>query len=106
MKLTIIMPVYNEEATLSEILRQVRAVELESIDKESIAVDDGSEDGSRAILEQEAKQGDLRLFHHDRNQILSSLEEIAARHPRLIYLSHGRAISGEELTSFLDQNKK
>ncbi|MFN2166847.1 MAG: glycosyltransferase family 2 protein, partial [Anaerolineae bacterium] len=47
MKLSIVMPVYNERETLKEILRQVRAVELPDIEKEILAVDDGSTDGSR-----------------------------------------------------------
>ncbi|HFD38907.1 MAG TPA: glycosyltransferase, partial [Anaerolineae bacterium] len=57
-KLSILMPVYNEEATLREILRQVRAVDLPGIEKEIIVVDDGSTDGSREILAEEAQAGD------------------------------------------------
>jgi len=68
MKLSIIMPVYNEEATLSEILSQVRAVELPDIEKEIIVVDDGSTDKSRSILDQEAEAGDLLVFSHDQNR--------------------------------------
>ena len=68
MKLSIIMPVYNERETLREILSQVRAVDLAGIDKEIVAVDDGSTDGSRDILAQEAAVGDLQVFYHDVNQ--------------------------------------
>jgi glycosyltransferase involved in cell wall biosynthesis len=68
MKLSIIMPVYNEHETLSEILRQVRTVELPGIEREIIAVDDGSTDGSREILAREAQAGDLRVLYHDRNR--------------------------------------
>ena len=68
MKLSIIMPVYNEHETLREILCQVRSVELPGIEKEILVVDDGSTDGSREILAQEAQAGDLRVFYHDRNQ--------------------------------------
>jgi glycosyltransferase involved in cell wall biosynthesis len=46
-KLSIVIPVYNEAATLREITRRVVAVEL---DKELIYVDDGSSDGSREQL--------------------------------------------------------
>jgi len=67
-KLSIIMPVYNERDTLREILHQVRAVELPGIDKEILAVDDGSTDGSRDILAEEAAAGDLKVFYHDLNQ--------------------------------------
>ncbi|MGD9146955.1 MAG: glycosyltransferase family 2 protein [Anaerolineae bacterium] len=68
MKLSIIMPVYNERETLSEILSQVRAVELPDVEKEILVVDDGSTDGSREILDQEASTGDLRVFYHERNK--------------------------------------
>jgi glycosyltransferase involved in cell wall biosynthesis len=68
MKLSIIMPVYNEHETLREILRQIRAVDLPGIEKELLAVDDGSIDGSRDILAEEADAGDVRAFYHDVNR--------------------------------------
>ena len=68
MRLSIIIPVYNERETLSEILRQVRAVELPDLEKEILVVEDGSTDGSRDILDMEAKAGDLRVFYHDQNR--------------------------------------
>jgi glycosyltransferase involved in cell wall biosynthesis len=67
MKLSIIMPVYNEQETLHEILDQVRAVELPEIEKEILVVDDGSTDGSPQILAEEAEVGDLLVLHHDKN---------------------------------------
>ena len=63
--LSVIMPVYNERETLSEILAQVRAVGLE---KEIVVVDDGSTDGTRAILREEEKKGDLKVFYHEVNK--------------------------------------
>ena len=68
MKLSIVIPVYNEEATLQEILQQVRSVDLSGIDKEILVVDDGSTDRSRTILEQEAEAGDLQVLFHSENQ--------------------------------------
>ena len=47
MKLSVLIPVYNEEATLEEVIRRVRAIQLP---KEIILVDDGSKDRSREIL--------------------------------------------------------
>jgi glycosyltransferase involved in cell wall biosynthesis len=47
MKLSVVMPVYNERATLREVVQKVLAVSLEI---ELICVDDGSRDGSREIL--------------------------------------------------------
>src|SRR5258708_35906848 len=47
MKLSVVMPVYNERATLREVVSRVLAVPL---DIELICIDDGSRDGSREIL--------------------------------------------------------
>jgi glycosyltransferase involved in cell wall biosynthesis len=47
MKLSVVMPVYNEHGTLREVIARVLAV---SLDIELICVDDGSTDGSREIL--------------------------------------------------------
>ena len=49
MKLSVVMPVYNERATLREVVLKVLSVSLEI---ELICVDDGSRDGSREILAQ------------------------------------------------------
>jgi glycosyltransferase involved in cell wall biosynthesis len=53
-KLSVVVPVYNERATLREILRRVVAVPL---DKEIVLVDDCSNDGSREILAELEKSG-------------------------------------------------
>ena len=47
MKLSVVMPVYNERATLRTVVERVLAVPL---DLELLCVDDGSQDGSREIL--------------------------------------------------------
>ena len=64
LKLSVIMPVYNERETMAQILKRVRAVDLE---KEIIVVDDGSTDGTRDILRQEEQKGDLKVFYHPQN---------------------------------------
>src|SRR5579864_5338588 len=53
MKLSVVMPVYNEQATLREVIERVLAV---GIDIELICVDDGSKDRSREILAELQKQ--------------------------------------------------
>jgi glycosyltransferase involved in cell wall biosynthesis len=80
MKLSIIMPVYNECETLSEILGQVRAVELANIEKEIIVVDDGSTDGSRDILTEEAKARDLLVLYHKQNRGKGAAVRTAIEH--------------------------
>jgi len=47
MKLSVVIPVYNEAATIAELISRVQAVD---IPKEIIAVDDGSTDGSSDVL--------------------------------------------------------
>jgi glycosyltransferase involved in cell wall biosynthesis len=80
MKLSVIMPVYNERETLREILRQVRAVELPDTEIEILAVDDGSTDGSREVLSDEAQAGDLRVFYHEKNRGKGAAVRTAIEH--------------------------
>jgi len=56
-KLSIIIPVYNERTTIREVIARVRAVELEGVEKELVVIDDGSTDGTGEILRQYAGQG-------------------------------------------------
>ena len=67
MKLSIIVPVYNERNTIQEILRRVRAVDIGEITKEIIVVDDGSTDGTGDILKLE-DDSTTRVLRHDRNR--------------------------------------
>ena len=65
MKLSIIIPVYNEEQTISEIVERVRAVDLPGIEKEIIIANDGSSDGTRAAIERSGWVGDPRITIHE-----------------------------------------
>jgi len=58
MKLSVVIPVFNEKATIHEILRRVRAVDLP---KEIIIVDDFSTDGTREILQELGSDPDLKV---------------------------------------------
>ena len=64
MYVSVVMPVYNEERHLPEILQRVRAVPVE---KEIICVDDCSRDATWSILQQEAEHADTRIFQHPQN---------------------------------------
>jgi glycosyltransferase involved in cell wall biosynthesis len=63
-KLSVVIPVYNEEQWVRELVRRVQAV---PIPKEIIMVDDCSTDGTRAIL-QELASDEVRVFYQPRNQ--------------------------------------
>ena len=83
MKLSVVMPVYNERATLAEIVERVRAVDLTidpqginpvlkgplRIELEIVIVDDGSTDGTREILRGwlDHPHPDLRIIFHPQN---------------------------------------
>jgi len=62
MRLSIIIPCYNERATIRQALERVRALPL---DKEILVVDGRSTDGTAEILREEEKRGDLRLFFQE-----------------------------------------
>ncbi|MCS6952469.1 MAG: glycosyltransferase [Bryobacterales bacterium] len=70
MKLSILVPVYNERAVVERSLRQVLEAPLpEQMDRELIVVDDCSTDGTSAILERLASsEPRIRLLRHDVNR--------------------------------------
>ncbi len=65
MKLSVVIPVYNEVKNVAEILRRVQATGLAS---EIVVVDDCSQDGTRPILQQMDGKNRIRVLLHDRNQ--------------------------------------
>lgn len=65
MKLSIIIPVYNESGSIAELLNGINAVKLDCIDKEIIIVDDFSTDGSREIIKN--SRGDYVKIFQDKN---------------------------------------
>lgn len=64
MKLSIVIPAYNEEATIEAIVRRVQAVDLGPVDKEIIVVNDGSRDGTEQVLK---GLSGIRHVSHERN---------------------------------------
>lgn len=68
MKLSVIMPAYNEQATIRLIVDRVLAVDLGPVEKELVIVDDGSKDGTRDILKTLDGQRGVRVFMQPFNQ--------------------------------------
>ncbi len=67
MKLSVVVPVYNEKNTIEEIIRRIKAVE--DIDKEIILVNDASKDGTTEILKKlESEQPDLKIIYKEVNE--------------------------------------
>jgi len=64
-KLSIVIPVYNEKDTIEKVIRKVLQVEI-GLEKEIIVVDDGSQDGTRQILEN-LHQENIKTAFHSRN---------------------------------------
>ena len=81
MRLSVIIPVYNEIGTIAEILRRVRAVDLTvpvgygpedgttvKFEREVVIVDDGSSDGTREYLHTLADEENIIIALHEHNQ--------------------------------------
>ena len=81
MKLSVIIPAYNEIETISEIVARVRTVNLDvkiwsdqahnetiTLEREVVIVDDGSVDGTRDILQTLQEQPEVQVIFHEKNQ--------------------------------------
>lgn len=66
MKLSVLIPVYNEVETLNDLIGRVQAV---PVDKELIMVDDCSTDGTRDLLKRTFGEGkgNVKVFYHEKN---------------------------------------
>ena len=64
--LSVIVPVFNERTTLTEIVRRMRAVDL-PMDREIVVVDDGSSDGSDKVLSA-IEDSTVRVLRHPGNE--------------------------------------
>jgi glycosyltransferase involved in cell wall biosynthesis len=93
MRLSVIVPVYNEVETIAEILRRVRAVDLSvpvgygpengcvvELQREVVVVDDGSSDGTREILAHWADDPHVEVIYHEKNQGKGAAVRTGLRH--------------------------
>lgn len=65
-KLSVIIPVYNEERTISDVINEVKKVKIKGIAKEMIVVDDSSTDNTKSILKK-IKDKSIKIFYHKKN---------------------------------------
>ncbi len=66
MKLSIVMPVYNEIKTIAIIIDQVMKVDIGPLEKEVIIIDDGSNDGTREYLKT-IQNPQIQVIYHEKN---------------------------------------
>ncbi len=100
MKLSVLIPCYNERETIREIVARVRAVDMHmrvrdgrfglpvapdgtvelTVEKEIVIVDDGSQDGTRDILPELAALPDVFVHYHERNRGKGAAVRTAIEH--------------------------
>jgi glycosyltransferase involved in cell wall biosynthesis len=65
MNITVLIPVYNEINTIQEIIQRVQSMDVA---REILIIDDGSQDGTRDLLQKMDAQNGIRVILHERNQ--------------------------------------
>lgn len=66
MKLSVVIPCYNEKDTIYEIVQRVKAIDVENL--EIIVVDDASQDGTKDILDEKVSVLVDKIIHHEKNR--------------------------------------
>jgi len=64
--ISIVVPVYNEERTVAEVIERLLAIDLPA-PREILVVNDGSTDGTREVLDRIPARPELRIIHAERN---------------------------------------
>ena len=77
MKLSIIIPVYNEKNTILSVLDKIKKADIGDVDKEIIIVDDKSTDGTREILN---RLNGYKIYYHDINKGKGGAIKTALKH--------------------------
>jgi len=67
MKLSIVIPVYNEKKYIQEIVNRIMEIDLLPIEKEIIIIDDHSTDGTREILQTHLEKKVDQVIYHEKN---------------------------------------
>ncbi|BCX02113.1 MAG: glycosyl transferase [Candidatus Roseilinea sp.] len=80
MKLSIIIPVFNEADTIAEILQRVSDVRLDPVEKEIVLVDDCSRDDTPHILKAQTHISNLKIITHEVNGGKGAAIQTALQH--------------------------
>ncbi len=80
MRLSIIIPVYNEANTIEKLVKKVRDAELVGIEKEIIVIDDCSDDGTAGLLKQKIEGGVSRVIYKEKNEGKGSAVRLGIKH--------------------------
>lgn len=67
-KISIIIPCYNEQATIEKILEKVMKAAVCGLEKEVILIDDYSRDGTKEILKKYEKKRGFKVIYHKKNE--------------------------------------
>lgn len=79
MKLSIIIPAYNEEKSILEVINRVKKVNLKNVKKEMIIVDDFSTDNTKKFLTR-LKDKNIKIFFHQKNHGKGAVIRTALKH--------------------------
>lgn len=80
MKLSVIMPVFDEAATIAQILQRVSDVQLDAVEKEIVLVDDCSRDETPHILKEQTHIPNLKVITHKVNGGKGAAIQTALQH--------------------------
>jgi dolichol-phosphate hexosyltransferase len=83
--LSILMPVFDERATIEAAIADALEAELPVDARELVVVDDGSTDGTRELLESQTWPDEVRVLYHDANQGKGAAVRTALAHATLDY---------------------
>jgi len=81
-KLSVIVPVYNEEQTIGAVIERIRAVNLGPVEKEIIVANDGSSDGTRKAIDEGPWCNDptVRILHSPINLVKGAAVRLGLQH--------------------------
>ena len=81
-ELSIIIPAYNEQATIEAVIERTLAAELPVVDRELVVIENGSRDRTREVLRSRRWPDEVRIFEVDSNRGKGGAVRLGAEHAR------------------------